>query len=255
MTETSTDAESKAASPTQPALRWVGACVRHRRGPQVGPVELALSAGRVLGMVGANGAGKTTLLKAVCGLARLAYGHVLVDGTPVRFGHMPAGVGALIEEPAFLPRATGWENLTLAAAGRPAQLARRSGLLQDAGLSERAHERVSSYSQGMRQRLGIARALLADPQIVLLDEPTNGLDPHGIRWVRDLVARLAADGRAVVLSSHLLAEVQVLADDVAVVAGGQVLVHGPTESVLHDQTTLEQFYFESEASRRVSDAP
>lgn len=244
-----------ARGPGGTSVDWDQACVRHRKGLRVGPVDLSVHSGQVLGLVGANGAGKTTLLKAVCGLARLASGRVLVGSVPVQFGHMPSSVGALIEEPAFLTRASAWDNLTLAAAGRSDQLGRREQLLVDVGLLERAHDRVASYSQGMRQRLGIARALLADPAVVVLDEPTNGLDPHGIRWVRELVVRLAGRGRVVLLSSHLLAEVQVLADVVAVVVQGQVLVSGPTREVLAAQTTLEHFYFESEAARPPAQEP
>jgi ABC-2 type transport system ATP-binding protein len=117
--------------------------------------------------------------------------------------------------------------------------------LDQVDLTGRAGDRVGEFSQGMRQRLGIARVLIGDPPVVILDEPTNGLDPQGIRWIRDLVRRLADEGRTVVLSSHLLAEVQVLADDIAVIAQGAVAAYGPAAEVLRADVTLEQFYFET----------
>lgn len=230
-------------------VRWDSVVVQHRAGPKIGPATFAADPGRVLGLVGANGAGKTTVLKAVCGLVRLRAGVVTVAGRPVRPGVMPDDVGAMIEEPQFLPRATAWENLALAAAGRPDRLSRRASLLEFVGLTGREHEQVRAYSQGMRQRLGIARALLGDPGVVVLDEPTNGLDPQGIRWIRTLVEELAAQDRAVVLSSHLLAEVQILAHDIVVMAHGQVTAVGSREAVLGDAATLEQFYFESLAAQ------
>lgn len=226
-------------------VEWRDAVVRYRDGPTIGPASLHCPPGRVLGLVGGNGAGKTTLLRAACGLTALAEGTIEVADRTVTTGRMPAGLGAMIEEPAFLPRATGEANLRLAAAGRAAWLARLTEVLTEVGLAGRRRDRVAAYSQGMRQRLGIARVLLGDPGVVILDEPTNGLDPQGIRWVRDLVRRLAAEGRAMVLSSHLLAEVEVLADDIAVIAQGAVAAYGPAAEVLHAEETLEQFYFET----------
>jgi ABC-2 type transport system ATP-binding protein len=204
--------------------------------------------GRVLGLVGSNGAGKTTVLKALCGLVPLRSGSVEVGEVPVRHGTMPAAVSAMIEEPGFALRSTGWDNLSLVCAGRPGWLGRRAAVLEEIGLAGREKDHVGSYSQGMRQRLGIGRVLLADSAVVVLDEPTNGLDPHGIRWVRDLVQRLRDSGRAVILSSHLLSEVNVLADDITVMAAGRVLVTGPAGQVLTAEATLEQFYFESVAA-------
>ncbi len=229
-------------------VRWDEALIRHRGGITIGPASMSCETGRVLGLVGGNGAGKTSLLKAVCGLLPLVSGSVITGGEPVRPGRMPAGVGAMIEEPQFLPRASAEQNLRLAAAGRASWLTRLPQVLSDVGLGERGGDRVADFSQGMRQRLGIARVLLGDPEVVILDEPTNGLDPEGIRWTRTLIRDLARGGRAVVLSSHLLAEVQVLADDIAVIAQGSVATYGPAAEVLRSEATLEQFYFETVAS-------
>ena len=229
-------------------VRYDDACVAYPHGTTVGPVTMTCTPGRVLGLVGSNGAGKTTVLKALCGLVPLRSGSILVGGAPVRHGMMPSGVAAMIEEPGFVLRSSGWDNLSLVCAGRPDWLSRREAVLAEIGLAGRERDRVGSYSQGMRQRLGIGRVLLADAAVVVLDEPTNGLDPHGIRWVRDLVQRLRESGRAVILSSHLLSEVQVLADDITVIASGQVLATGPAEQVLTAEATLEQFYFESIAA-------
>ena len=130
------------------------------------------------------------------------------------------------------------------AGGRRPWLDRRPGVVEEVGLAGREHEAVSGYSQGMRQRLGLARVLMAGEPVVVLDEPTNGLDPQGIRWIRDLVTRLRDEGRTVVLSSHLLAEVQVLADDVAVMSARRLVAFGPAAQVVVADSTLEEFYFE-----------
>ena len=230
---------------TVTGVEWVDTVVRRRHGPTIGPATMSARPGRVLGLVGGNGAGKTTLLKAACGLVALSEGRVLVGSETVRPGRRPEGLGAMIEEPAFLPRASARANLRLAAAGRPDWLARLVPALDQVDLTSRGGDRVGEFSQGMRQRLGIARVLIGDPPVVILDEPTNGLDPQGIRWIRDLVRRLADEGRTVVLSSHLLAEVQVLADDIAVIAQGAVAAYGPAAEVLRADVTLEQFYFET----------
>jgi ABC-2 type transport system ATP-binding protein len=137
-------------------------------------------------------------------------------------------VGAIVEEPRFHDHLTGRENLWIVAAARePAAHARIDGALTRVGLAERADDRVRSYSQGMRQRLGVARCLLADPELLILDEPTNGLDPAGIREFRAFVADLVDEGRTVLLSSHLLGEVERICDTVAIVDRGRIVAQGP----------------------------
>ena len=155
---------------------------------------------------------------------------------PERRAEALARVGAIVEEPRFHPFLTGRENLEIVAAARePAAHARIEGALDLVGLAARADERVKRYSLGMRQRLGIARALLGDPELLILDEPTNGLDPAGILEFRGLVRRLVGEGRTVVLSSHLLDEVEKICDAVAIVDRGRVVWQGPIDAI-HDGT-------------------
>ena len=199
--------------------------------------------GRVSGILGANGAGKTCLLRVVTGLMRPDSGEVRVLGRAVPAGVMPERVGALIEEPRFYPWLSGRDNLLVAAAGRSAQVDRIDRILADVGLETRAGDTVRVYSQGMRQRLGIGRALLSDPQLLLLDEPANGLDPDGIVWLRDLLLSLGERGTSVVVTSHVLTEVQRTCDTVVVLSGGRCVAGGDMGEVLSDFASLEDLYF------------
>jgi ABC-2 type transport system ATP-binding protein len=157
---------------------------------------------------------------------------VLGRSVPRERGPALARVGAIVEEPRFHAFLTGRENLQIAAAVRGAEAqARIGGALKRVGLTERADERVRSYSLGMRQRLGVGRALLADPELLLLDEPTNGLDPAGIREFRDMIRGFIGEGRTVLLSSHLLDEVEKICDAVAIVDRGRVVVQGSIEEL------------------------
>jgi ABC-2 type transport system ATP-binding protein len=192
-----------------------------------------VGAGAVTGLVGPNGAGKTTTIRMLLGLVRPSEGSAEVLGHPVaRPGAYLPRVGALVEGPAFSPGLSGRRNLAvLARLGRiPAWRVDQS--LATVGLTDRADDAVRRYSLGMRQRLGIAAALLPDPDLVILDEPTNGLDPAGILEVRALMRALAADGTSVLVSSHLLGEVQAACDDVVVVRSGRLLFAGPVEGML-----------------------
>ena len=156
---------------------------------------------------------------------------------PERRGEALARVGAIVEEPRFHPFLTGRENLEIVAAARDAAAFERiDGVLDRVGLAARADERVKKYSLGMRQRLGVARALLGDPELLILDEPTNGLDPAGILEFRGLVRRLVGEGRTVVLSSHLLDEVEKICDAVAIVDRGRVVWQGPIDAIHGDGT-------------------
>jgi ABC-2 type transport system ATP-binding protein len=192
-------------------------------------VELRVPRGSAFGYLGPNGAGKTTLIRMLLGLTQATGGTMRLLGLPVP-GERAAAlarVGAIVEEPRFHKHLTGRENLTVIAAAREREAHDRiDGALARVGLSQRADERVKRYSLGMRQRLGVARSLLADPELLILDEPTNGLDPAGISEFRDMIRGFVAEGRTVLLSSHLLDEVEKICDEVAIVDRGKVVVQG-----------------------------
>jgi ABC-2 type transport system ATP-binding protein len=192
-------------------------------------VELRVPRGSAFGYLGPNGAGKTTLIRMLLGLTQASAGNMRLLGRPVPDDRATAlaRVGAIVEEPRFHKHLTGRENLTVIAAAREREAHDRiNGALARVGLSQRADERVKRYSLGMRQRLGVARSLLADPELLILDEPTNGLDPAGIHEFRDMIRGFVAEGRTVLLSSHLLDEVEKICDEVAIVDRGKVVVQG-----------------------------
>src|SRR5881628_4074961 len=192
-------------------------------------VDLRVPPGSAFGYLGPNGAGKTTLIRMLLGLTRATAGTMRLLGRPVPAERAAAlaRVGAIVEEPRFHRYLTGRENLAVIAAARERQAHDRiEGALERVGLAERADDRVSTYSLGMRQRLGVARALLADPELLILDEPTNGLDPAGILEFRGLMREFVDEGRTVFLSSHLLDEVEKICDEVAIVDRGRVVVQG-----------------------------
>ena len=200
-------------------------------------VDLLVPAGTAFGYLGPNGAGKTTLIRMLLGLTRPTAGSMRLLGHPVPGERSVAlrRVGAMAEEPRFLDHLTGRENLQINAAAREpaargrieAARGRIEAALERAGLRERAGERVARYSTGMRQRLGVARSLLADPQLLILDEPTNGLDPAGIAEFRLVIRDLVAEGRTVMVSSHLLDEVEKICDVAAIVDRGRIVAQGP----------------------------
>ena len=194
-------------------------------------VDLEVPAGCAFGFLGPNGAGKTTMIRMLLGLTRATAGEASLLGLPVphRRSEALARVGALVEEPRFHMHLTGRENLRMVAAVRGEAAQRRiDPALERVGLTDRANDKVGRYSLGMRQRLGVARCLLADPQLLILDEPTNGLDPGGIQEFRNMIRSFVADeGRTVFLSSHLLDEVERVCDVVAIVDQGRVIAQGP----------------------------
>jgi len=195
----------------------------------VANVDLRVPRGSAFGYLGPNGAGKTTLIRMLLGLTQATAGTMRLLGRPVPEERAAAlaRVGAIVEEPRFHRHLTGRENLRVIAAARePEAHDRIDGALARVGLSQRADERVRRYSLGMRQRLGVARSLLADPELLILDEPTNGLDPAGIHEFRDMIRGFVAEGRTVLLSSHLLDEVEKICDEVAIVDRGRVVVQG-----------------------------
>jgi ABC-2 type transport system ATP-binding protein len=195
----------------------------------VDDVDLHVPRGSAFGYLGPNGAGKTTLIRMLLGLTGATSGtmHLLGRRVPAERATALARVGAIVEEPRFHGHLTGRENLTVIAAARePGAHDRIDGALTRVGLSQRAGERVKRYSLGMRQRLGVARSLLADPELLILDEPTNGLDPAGMREFREMIRGFVAEGRTVLLSSHLLDEVEKICDAVAIVDRGRVVMQG-----------------------------
>ncbi len=190
--------------------------------------------GRVTGFLGPNGAGKTTVMRVLAGLTPPTSGRALVLGQPYAALPNPARhVGLLLDAAAQHAGRTGREVLTLGAILAGVDRARVDELLTLGGLTEdEASRRVRGYSLGMRQRLGIAHALLGDPEVLVLDEPANGLDPAGIRWMRGLLRDFAARGGTVLLSSHLLNEVERVADEVVVIGRGRVLAQGTKEELV-----------------------
>jgi ABC-2 type transport system ATP-binding protein len=211
----------------------------------IGPVSVCLPAGGVLGLMGANGSGKTSLMRAMCALQPVHGGCVEVLGRAVEPGGPVAGVGAMIEEPRFYPWLSARDNLQLAAGGRSDWQRRIPAVLESVELSAVEHVRVDEFSQGMRQRLGLARALLGEPRILVLDEPTNGLDVGGIALMRRLLASLVADGTTLVLSSHVLTEVQHLATVVLALRAGDVVAAGHTSELVATWGSLDEMYAET----------
>ncbi|WP_216215219.1 ABC transporter ATP-binding protein [Amycolatopsis aidingensis] len=185
-------------------------------------LNLTVRPGEVYGFLGPNGAGKSTTLRMLLGLIRPSAGTLAVLGRGPGPGYL-RGVGALIEGPAFYPHLSGRDNLRVLAGHAGVARARVAEVLRAVELTERARDRYATYSLGMKQRLGLAAALLKDPQLLILDEPTNGLDPAGMADMRVTIRGLAETGRTVLLSSHLLAEVQQTCDRVGVIAGGRLV--------------------------------
>jgi ABC-2 type transport system ATP-binding protein len=206
-------------------------------------VDLRVPRGSAFGYLGPNGAGKTTLIRMLLGLTRASGGTMRLLGRPVPAQRAAAlaRVGAIVEEPRFHGHLTGRENLEVIAAARePDAHGRIDGALARVGLHERADDHVKRYSLGMRQRLGVARSLLADPELLILDEPTNGLDPAGIHEFRAMIRGFVGEGRTVLLSSHLLGEVERICDEVAIVDQGRVVIQGSIAELAADgeQTIL-----------------
>ena len=193
-------------------------------------VNLQVPAGSAFGFLGPNGAGKTTMIRMLLGLTHASAGSMRMLGHPVPEQRAAAlrRVGAIVEEPRFHPQLSGRENLRIIAAARgPEVRARIAPALERVGLTERADDKVKRYSLGMRQRLGVARCLLADPLLLILDEPTNGLDPAGIQEFREMIrAMVEEEGRTVFLSSHLLDEVEKICDAAAIVDSGRIVTQG-----------------------------
>jgi ABC-2 type transport system ATP-binding protein len=214
------------------AVETAGLTKRFGNRTVVDKVDLAIPAGSVCGFVGPNGAGKTTTIRMLLGLIRPTAGQgKILGGSLTDPKSYLSKVGALIESPAFYPQLSGRDNLkALARLGR-LDTAKVEGSLARAGLTERADDKYRSYSLGMKQRLGIAAALLPDPQLLILDEPTNGLDPAGIVEMRGLIRSFAGDGMTVLVSSHLISEIEQICDHVVMIRGGRLVHQGPVAAL------------------------
>ncbi|SDJ03136.1 ABC-2 type transport system ATP-binding protein [Frankineae bacterium MT45] len=198
-------------------------------------VDLRIPRGCAFGYLGPNGAGKTTLIRVLLGLTSADAGSMSLLGYPVpkHRDRALARVGAIVDEPRFHGHLTGRQNLRLLAAARePEARSRIDPALERVGLNQRSGDKVSRYSMGMRQRLGVAACLIGDPQLLILDEPMNGLDPAGMHDMRDMIRSLVDEGRTVVLSSHLLDEIERTCDAVAIVDRGTVIRQGPINDLL-----------------------
>jgi ABC-2 type transport system ATP-binding protein len=199
----------------------------------VDDLSFSVQAGKIVGFLGPNGAGKTTTLRALLGLIRPTAGSATIEGRAYHELKDPtATVGAVLDGGMFHPGRSGRNHLRAIALAAGIVTERIDELLELVGLSDSANRRAGGYSLGMRQRLGLAAALLGDPRVLVLDEPANGLDPQGIRWLRDFLRSLAAEGRAVLVSSHVLSEVAPPVDEVVVIHRGRSIEQAPIGELL-----------------------
>jgi ABC-2 type transport system ATP-binding protein len=218
-----------------------GLTKQYRKVRAVDNLSFTVEPGRVTGFLGPNGAGKTTTLRMILNLVTPTAGTATIGGRRyVDLADPLRHVGAILEASSAHKGRSGINHLRVvcAAAGFPRQ--RADEVMALVGLTPAAKRKFKGYSLGMRQRLGIAQALLGDPRVLILDEPANGLDPEGIRWMRDLLKGLAAQGRTVLVSSHLLSEMELLADDVVIIAAGRLITHGPVDAIVGGMATSVQ---------------
>jgi ABC-2 type transport system ATP-binding protein len=221
------------------ALRKVFRTRRGRPRVAVRDLDLAVPAGGVHGFLGPNGSGKTTTIRMLLGLARATSGSMRLFGQDVPH-HLPAvigRIGAVVEAPKFSPMFTGRQNLLLLSRSIGAPDSRVDQALETVSLTGRDGDRYKGYSLGMKQRLAIAATLLKDPDLLILDEPTNGLDPSGIREIRETIRTLGAEGVTVLLSSHILAEVQQVCDSATIIGQGRMLASGLVEDLIGTSTS------------------
>ena len=210
----------------------------------VDKLTVTIQPGVVTGFLGPNGSGKSTTMRMILGLDAPGHGEALIGG--VRYADLKRPlqtVGALLDAGAFHPGRSGRAHLSALAASNDLPGSRVEHVLRVVGLSEAASRRAGTYSLGMRQRLGVAVALLGDPGVLLLDEPVNGLDPEGIRWIRDLLRGLAAEGRTVFVSSHLIAEMALTADRLVVIGRGRLLADTTVAEMSAGSASLEDAFF------------
>jgi ABC-2 type transport system ATP-binding protein len=206
-------------------------------------VSFAVVAGTVTGLVGPNGAGKSTTMRVILGLDAVHEGVALIGGRPyTSLTHPMRHVGSLLDASALQPRRSGRNHLLWIARSQRLSAGRVDEAIELVGLGKAARRKAGGYSLGMRQRLGIAAAMLGDPPILIMDEPFNGMDPEGIVWMRGFLRGLAAEGRAVLVSSHLLSELPDVADHVVVIGRGRVLAAGTIGELTAGASSLEDVY-------------
>ena len=226
-----------------PPIEARGLTKRYRRVLAVDTLSFDIQPGRVTGFLGPNGAGKSTTMRMVIGLDHPDGGAARINGMPYNQLRWPLReVGALLETKAFHPGRSGRAHLTALAAGGGIPRRRVDEVLGLVGLTDAADRRAGTFSLGMAQRLGIAAAILGDPGILLLDEPANGLDPEGIRWLRDLLRTLAVEGRAVLVSSHLISEMALTADHLVVIGHGRLLADTSLATLTAEHGSLENAF-------------
>ena len=213
-------------------------------------VSFTAKAGRVTGFLGPNGAGKSTTLRILLGLDRPASGTALIDGKSYTALAQPLRtVGAMLDGASAIPERRGIDHLRWIAQSNRIPARRIGEVLEQVGLSEAATRRVRKYSLGMRQRLGLAAALLGEPRFLVLDEPVNGLDPEGIRTIRAFLRRYADAGNTVLLSSHLMGETAQTVDDIVIINKGRIIADGALEQIIAGHASLEDAFFALTGSR------
>jgi ABC-2 type transport system ATP-binding protein len=215
-----------------PVIEVNGLTKRFGKTVAVDDLSFAVEHGRITGFLGPNGAGKTTTLRVLLGLVDPSAGSTTILGRRYRSLDEPAAqVGAVLEATGYHPTRSGRNHLRVLATAIGVPTARVDEVLELVKLEQWGRRKVKTYSLGMRQRLSLACALLGDPEVLVLDEPANGLDPEGIRWLRDLLRSLSAQGRTILISSHVLAEIAQTVDDVAIIQKGRLIAHAPLEEL------------------------
>ncbi len=237
-------------------VKTTGLTKRYKEVLSVSGLNMSVNEGRIYGFLGPNGAGKTTTLKMLLGLVRPTAGEIEIMGLPMNGKNrveILRGVGSLIESPSFYGHLTGEENLRILQTLLDVPKHNIDKVLQIVGLDDRRGKKVSAYSLGMKQRLGLAEALLSFPRLLILDEPTNGLDPSGIQEMRELIKSLPKKyGMTVIVSSHLLSEIDRTAEDVGIITNGKMVYQGSLESLhgIDSSKSLEEIFLELTGKER-----
>jgi ABC-2 type transport system ATP-binding protein len=243
--------QGRGASAVGPAVSVQGLTKRYGKVMAVEDLTFALEPGTITGFLGPNGAGKSTTLRLLLGLARPTSGEALVFGRRyVELEHAARRVGAVLESGDFDPGRSGRNHLRALALAIGVSRSRVDQVLELVELSEAANRRVKTYSLGMRQRLGLAGALLGDPELLLLDEPANGLDPEGVHWLRGFLRQFAEQGRTVLVSSHVLAEVAQTVQAVLIINCGRLVATREMTELVASESSLEDLYLELTAKGR-----
>ncbi|BBI33271.1 ABC transporter ATP-binding protein [Cohnella abietis] len=230
------------------------------RKPIIHNVSFDVHAGEIFGFLGPNGSGKTTTIRMLVDLIKPTAGKIIVCGEDINLNPEKAlaHIGCIVENPEMYSFMTGWENLEQFARMQPGiSKARIAEVVEIVGLDQRIQDKVKTYSLGMRQRLGIAQALLGRPRLLILDEPTNGLDPKGIKELREFIRKLAEDGLSLFISSHLLSEIQLMCDRVAIIAHGEVIAVGEVDELVSQAVTYTVWQVDRplEVSTMLADQP